>query len=180
MTDPVPGNGSPPAKTEGEVVSKTEYIGVKEMLKRAEEKAASLEAQLSNKGAEALRFQTEATSLKEQLATAIPKDVHDRVLGELTGFKTQAFEAKKATLASTYGFKPEAFTGMDAGQLNAFEAILKSKEATPVTTTPTVAASIKAPPAPDLGGGGTPPPSSPMEAAMAQLRKAKAEKGITV
>jgi len=171
---------STPAETGGKVVSESQYIGVKEMLRKAEEKAASLEQQLSNKGAEVLKFQTEVGSLKEQLSVAVPSDVHNKILEELNGFKTQAFEQKKTTLASTYGFKPEAFEGMDAGQLTTFEAILKSKANAAETAPASPAALIKAPPAPDLGGGGASAPNSPMEAAMAQLRKAKAEKGILV
>ena len=183
------GEKSPePAKTESGSVSSSQYIGVKEMLRKSEERETNLQSQLADKAVEVLRIKTELGSLNEQLAKqpkdAVPQSVYDALAAELVGFKTKEFEIRKTSLSTTYGFKPEVFEGMDTTQLDTFEKILKSKageETTKTVTTPDVSAVLgKSPPKADLSGGGGTAPMTPMESMLAQLRIAKAEKGIKV
>jgi len=112
-----------------ETVPWTQHIGVKEMLKRAEEKVVSLEKQLT-KGASAEQLQQVQAELD---ATKIARDVATK---ELEDIRTKSLSEKRGLLTKR-GIPEDEIAEMSAKELDAVIRALEHYT-----------------PKPDLGGGG--------------------------
>jgi hypothetical protein len=121
-------------ESQGNVISMDKYVGVKEMLRKATQKNAELNVDIENLTAERDTFKQQVASLNEQYKTYVSKDEHDKIMGELNTFKSEALNTQRKTFADKYGLNVEDIKDFTEEQLKLVEigARNRSNDSKPV------------------------------------------------
>jgi hypothetical protein len=146
--------GEKPASTgtKQESVPMSQYVGVKEMLRKREQellaqqatsetKITSLQTELEGKTTQLSELVESAKNLEEQLKGKISKEEHDKVLEALAGKDAEVLEVKKELICVQYGIDKDVLKDLNEKDLTAFVKGLSAVKG-------------KAASKPDIGGSG--------------------------
>jgi len=154
------GAGEKPASapTKQESVPMSQYVGVKEMLRKREQelitqqatfetKVTTLQTELEGKTSQLDKLVESTKNLEEQTKTRVNKDEHEKVLKQLAAKEVEVLEAKKELLCTKYGIEKDVLKDLSEKDLVAFEKGLSSAKG-------------RATSKPDIGGSGGGVPSA--------------------
>jgi len=172
--------------SQGNVISMDKYVGVKEMLRKAEQRLAEANVDLENTKAERDTFKTQVASLDEKFKPYVSPDDHKKVIDELETFKSASLEGKRSAFAEKYHLDVVTIKDMTEEQLKLVEigaaargqgetSPNEDKTSTAQTPTPITNSAGEAPkPKPDLSsGGGSSVPSSGLDVCKQELEEIK-------
>jgi hypothetical protein len=165
------------------------YIGVKEMLRKAEQRLAQANVDIESKNSELEQAKTKISSLEEQYKDFVSPDDHKKVVTELDGFKTEAMNSQRKSFADKYGLDVADIKDLSEEQLKLVEIGAKKRiaeneanegdkkpdETKPVETTPTpTTPAVDTKPKPDLSSGdGSSVPLSVIDQMKLEIEEAK-------
>ena len=160
VPEPKEGTGEKPAPVQGkqESVPMSQYIGVKEMLRKREQelvtqqatfetRITSLQTELEEKTAQLEQLAELAKNLEEQIKTKINREEHEKVLKQLAAKEGEVLEARKELLCAKYGIEKDVLKDLNEKDLAAFEKGLSVMKG-------------RATSKPDIGGSGGGVPSA--------------------
>jgi len=125
-----------------ESVPWSKYVGVKEMLKREEEKVVALQEQIDITQKRIVDLETEVRNLVETKKTLVDPEEFNKTKQELEQTKSLLLQTKKDIIAKDYGINPDELKDLDERQLDVFVKGLK------------VSGQVGRKPGADLGIGG--------------------------